>query len=164
MTHHNFTIKRGQIPQIIATLQQAGLHYKIPLFRALGAGRIGLCEIRRGANVLDKSLLADTALPIVCVLGDDDFCSTGPAGFPIAEELIRWSKCRFIHGAGGEAVHYQEAILGAQVLGNCLFIETASQFVDEWLALTKKLIGELAPHTVVIKATDGPHPVMGTRQ
>jgi hypothetical protein len=164
MAHQNFTIKRSKIPQIIAGLQQAGLHYKIPLFRALGAKRISLCEILRGADTLDKSLIVNTPLPVVCVLGDDDFCSTGPSGFPIAEDLIRWSKCRVIHGAGGEAAHYEEAIFGAEILGNCLFIETSSQFVDEWLALVKKNFGDAAPHTMVVKATDRPHPVMGTRQ
>ncbi|MEY3730945.1 MAG: hypothetical protein RLZZ57_1701 [Pseudomonadota bacterium] len=164
MNYTNLHLKKEEISQLIVNLQQVGCSHKIPLLRALRDNRIGLCEIMRGTDFLDESLLLSNALPMVCVVGDDDFCSTGPSAYPVAAELIRRSKCRFIHGAGGEAFHYDAAVLAAEKFGNCLIIETSSAWVDSWLALTKCIIGELAPRTLVIKVKEGAHPVMGTRQ
>jgi hypothetical protein len=164
MIIHNFFLPKRQLPQVIATLQQCGAQHKIPLVRALADERITFFEVPRGADFFERRIFDADTLPVVCVIGDDDFTSSGPSGFPVAADMLRWSKARIIHGAGGEASHYEGAVLTAEKLGNCVIIETSSDCVDPWLKFTKSILGDSAPHTLVIQAKDRPHPVMGTRQ
>lgn len=68
------------------------------------------------------------------LIGDDDYASTGPAGWNCAEIIIAWASCAVVHAAGPSAETYLEAAAGARVTGACALIETDAQHADDWVA------------------------------
>ena len=73
-----------------------------------------------------------TAVPMIAVLGDDDYASTGPTGWPATRRLFRWAKGAMIHATGADAPSYQAAIRMAIGSRRFLLIETSSDCAAEW--------------------------------
>ena len=146
------------IPAAIATLQAAGALHRIPMLRALYAGRIAHFEAARNTSAgAIKAFMRAASLPAVVLLGDDDHASTGPAGWPIARRLLRWARHVVIHGTGPKPEHYEAAVQTAEHVGRVLFIETASDAVGTW-----RRAAEAAPQRPsmgLYLPTQGQHPI-----
>ena len=150
---------RAQLPGLIALYESAGAHHRVPLVRALIRGSIAFYEINRltSRGNAKRFLAATTRRPAVALLGDDDHAATGPAGWPIAEKLLRWSRVVIVHGTGGEPWQYTEAVRLAGVYGTVAFVETSSAEAAAWVRLAQKAnpgakIAEFRP-------TSGVHPI-----
>jgi hypothetical protein len=127
--------KQAQIATIIAHAEQVGASFRLPIYRAALAGQIDIVECARGGTIPAQSLKAHRR-PLLAVLGDDDATPTGPDGWPQARRLLRWW-CRgvMLHGAGGEAAHYQAAVDLVRESGRLLLVETDSKHLISWQQL-----------------------------
>jgi hypothetical protein len=98
-----------------------------------------------------------TAAPTVCLIGDDPGTPGGmggPDAWRCARKLGAWARAVIVHGAGGEAAHYQAAVDAALLVNRVVFIETTSAHAKAWA----ERIG--CPRTLLILPESGPHPVI----
>ena len=144
---------QDDLDRMIAAVAQSA-PWLLPLYRAVRAGQINVIEPRRAATV-KKALLADTRRPCIVLLGDDDYESTGPAGWACARRVKAWSTVAFLHAAAGEPHHYEAAVVASAASRRLLLVETSSTHRDAWLHF-------LAPKPVHVIATHGdePHPAI----
>jgi hypothetical protein len=133
---------------------------KLPVFRALAKGEIALCDVPRGAAAIPSILRGPTGKPVLCIVGDDDHCATGPAAFPIAKRLAYWARRIMVHGTGGQAAHYALAVEATLLVRQVVLIETDAGHLEEWTRFLGD--GKLAP-ILEIRARDGRHPVLPGR-
>jgi hypothetical protein len=130
------TLPRDKLPELILRLEQAGQGFRIPILRAVFERRVSFVESARGGRIPAKVL--QDQRPHLILLGDDDGCSSGPAGWPQARKLLRWSRRVMLHAAGGEAEHYEVAVTATEQTGRLLLIETSMERMPDWLALVQE--------------------------
>ncbi len=150
--------QRDQFAEVVDRIARSPYAYKLPLYRAAQAGLICLCEVPRGVDVPLKRI--DRAgRPAIILLGDDDYASTGPIGWPSTRKLVYWARSAFVHGTGGTADDYANAVMMAQRWRRLLLIETDSQHLMDWARVIQN-----APRRIdaVFKrpTADGVHPLL----
>lgn len=145
------------LDRIIAAVAQI-TPWAVPLYRAVRAGDINLITPQRDAQV-QKAVLANTRRPCVVLLGDDDYRSTGPAGWACARRVRAWGGGAVLHATGGEARHYEAAVAAAVAYQRLILVETASTQQDAWLAF-------LAPKPVhlITNRDSAPHPATPNKE
>jgi hypothetical protein len=147
--------KGKQIADAVAMLQAAGEEHLVPLFSAVCAKRLGLLILPRGEDG-DWKLLKGSTRPTIVLIGDDDYASTGPSGWPHIGKLRRWANTAIVHAAAGAASHYQLAVDQAQQFRRLLLIETDAVHAEQWVKVLAGTIGAI-PTTVILPS--GAHPV-----
>ncbi len=150
-----------QFAAVIAHLAQCGYGFKVPLYRAAQAGMISLCEITRdGMPPLKR--LERTRRPVVILVGDDDYQSTGPDGWIATRPLMHWARAALVHGTGGTMEDYVGAVAMAIQWDKMLLVETSSDYLMPWAGVVQN-----APHriTAVFKRPTAPglHPLPLTK-
>jgi hypothetical protein len=130
------TVRRDRLPEMIMRLEQAGQGFRVPILRAVFERRMGFVESARGGQIPAK-VLRDPR-PHLILLGDDDLCSSGPAGWPQGRRLLRWCRRVMIHATGGEPQHYALAVEATESAGRVLLIETDMVHMPAWLALVQE--------------------------
>jgi hypothetical protein len=152
---------RDQFAAVIAHLSRSQYAYKVPLYRAAQAGMISLCEITRGATPPLKRL-DRTDRPSIVLVGDDDYASTGPAGWVATRRLMYWIRAALVHGTGGTMEDYCGAVAMALKWDKVVLVETSSEHLVNWADVVQK-----APHriTAVFKRPTAPgvHPIPLTK-
>ena len=157
MTAGLFTrLTREQAERMRAIAAQLGT-FALPLVNALADGRITLVIPRRTDRAPLDAMRRATR-PVLVLIGDDDYVSTGPDGWRCAQKVTRWARAGLVDGAGGERRDYEAAVVGAETHKRFVLIETASCHIPAWLALlTSKPV-------LVIVPKGGPHPVAEMRE
>ena len=157
MTADPFTrLTREQADRMRHIAAQLG-DFAMPLVNALADGQITLViPTRRDRAPLDAMRRATR--PVVVLIGDDDYASTGPNGWRCAQKVTRWARAALVHGAGGERQHYEAAIMGAEAHGRFVLVETSSAYALPWLML---LSGK---PVLTIVPKGGPHPLPEMRE
>ena len=147
-THAGLTIA-------IDKLRAAGDHAHAELFEAARADRIVVMFAWRSSTV-PMRLLKQQTKPTLVVIGDDDYQSTGPAGWQNAAALMRWCSRTVLHGSGADVATYRGiADVTAQV-GRMLLVETSFEHLPAWVELAKD------KPALVIVPQEGRHPIEGT--
>lgn len=151
--------KSAEIDRLIAHAATIGnIGAETLLREGVRAGRINTCFIDRGAEA-PMRMLKKSARPVVAVIGDDDYASTGPSGWISWQRLSYWAKGALIHATGADAPSYRMAIGMTLRYGRLLLIETSSAMADAWaVALNKRGI-----RPVGLLPSNGPHPVLPPR-
>jgi hypothetical protein len=150
-------INRDDIPGALALAHAVAPHLT-PLIRAVGRG-IRLAGVPRAAP-FPRELLEYTR-PVIAIVEDDDFRSTGPAGFPAAKRFAYWARREMVHASAAEARHYQLAVDAAMLHGRILLVETDSEHASEWCRFLGD--GRRIP-LLCIRPRDGVHPVAPRRE
>jgi hypothetical protein len=115
----------------------------------------GLYQPDRRSNPPQRVLKRAADGPLICLIGDDDYHSTGPAGWKAISRLLSWADGALIHAARGNVATYRLGVHLAQRYGRFLFIETDSAHLEMWRrALAERQI----PHHAVVPIDD-PHPI-----
>jgi hypothetical protein len=149
---------QADIAAAIAHVEQAGKGYLTPALRAAGVGLINLAFIARGNSVSPRAM-KHRRRSIFIILGDDDYSSSGPAGWPQAEQLVRWARYIVLHGAGGEPEHYSGAVAAALIHHRLLMVETSSGQLEAWRSLVGR-VHPRVPGLVITTPADAPtHPM-----
>ncbi len=160
--HQRRATKRQSIPFIRCTREQlATAAIRLDQAEQPGAAALMREAMRGGLAIVgltDRQAAADVAnLPLdrstVLIVGDDDYATTGPAGWRCAETIAAWAACAVVHGAGATAATYLEAARGAREAGRCALIETDAAHAAEWVA---RFAGK---PVLVIVPREGGHPV-----
>lgn len=153
-----FNIKRAaQMAELAVKLQQAGVGWHVPLLRAAMLGDLRFAMVSPGGRVPLRILdMNRDRRPLVVLLNGDGGGPAEPDAFPQTRRLLRWARFVMLHGAGGEAFHYECAAEAARQTGQVLVAETTAAALPAWVAL--KLA--TAPRTpgLVIEPR-GPHPI-----
>jgi hypothetical protein len=104
-----------------------------------------------------RTSLTGHRVPLVALIGDDDYQSSGPAGWLCAKRVAQHTACAVIHAAGATADTYAQALTGARLMGSCALIETDTERAREWAELWR---GKPA---LLVWPRGGVHPVMPNR-
>lgn len=143
-----------QLDRMVAGLVTAGFSHRAELLRAVRRGSICLIEPRRDA-VASMRLLKNASRPVLVLLGDDDYETTGPDGWATLPNLLRWARGAMVHGTGATIESYQTAIGMTLVHRRFVLVETSSDRVHEW---GERFISRRIP-VVGLLPTDGAHPL-----
>jgi hypothetical protein len=150
------------IDRAVAAAATAGAGHTAELLRAARRGEIAFVQPQDRAALVSMSALKRAPRPVLVVVGDDDYQSTGPAGWVCAARLLRWSRWTCIHASGAEVAEYR-AIAAATVLHwRALLIETSSAQAENWAAAL--YAANRQPHGCIVLPGNGLHPVMPDRR
>lgn len=151
---------RADLVNAIAMYEQIGARHRIPLLRALLHGRIGFFECQRSTSRgAVKRFMAGVEKPALLLLGDDDYTSTGPIGWPGADRAMRWARGVLIHGTGATPEQYEEVVDATVALRRVVLVEADSAHADEWAQLAEAQPNRAG--VLVLKPTGaGQHPVL----
>jgi hypothetical protein len=149
----------AELAQAIVLAEAQGAHGFAHLARALAAGRIAFQPLMTDVSASRVKAFARLTRhrPAVILIGDDDGLDRGPSGWRLAERALAWARAVLLHGAGAEIIHYEGAIMAAQLTGRCLIVECSSATLPAWETLAKA-----APHrprTLIIRPRGGVHPI-----
>lgn len=147
-----------QIDRLIALCADVDLVGRVELLRAVRRGEIGIVEPARDA-VVPLRVLERSLRPLIAIIGDDDYCSTGPAAWPATRRLFRWARGAMVHATGADAASYRLAIGMALHCRRFLLIETDTAHMREW---GEVLLARRLPF-VGLRPPAGSHPVMPPR-
>src|SRR4051812_42174861 len=96
--------KADQIDRLIAHCAALGLSGRVELLRAVRTREIALIESARdGVFRMPENL----ARPVIVLLGDDDYATTGPTGWATTRRLLHWAKAGLVHASGADVTSYQ---------------------------------------------------------
>jgi hypothetical protein len=101
-------------------------------------------------------MLKRSPRPVLVLVGDDDYATTGPAGWSATAMLLRWATSAVVHGTGGDIATYRMAADIAAANGRFLLIETSSAHVSTWRAA---LQAAGVPHLSLVPPSGGCHPL-----
>ena len=139
-----------------STVSHAG---HLALLRAARDGIVDMAFMDRLAEAPIKAL-ERAVRPAIVVVGDDDYASTGPAGWTAWQRLKYWGRGALVHATGADAWSYQLAIEMAQTLSKVLLIETDTAHAQAWAdALRKHRI-----RAIGLVPPSGTHPVLPARE
>lgn len=143
-----------EIDRLIGLCAGLNLVGRVELLRAVRRHEINLAEPARDA-VVPLRVLERSLRPLIAIIGDDDYCSTGPAAWPATRRLFRWARGAMIHATGADAASYRLAIGIALHCRRFLMIETDTAHLQEWAeALQTRKVPCLC-----LRPTTGAHPV-----
>jgi len=108
------TCKPADLARAIAAVEQTGQTGLAELLREVRTGTFALVAVETRNAIVRPEDLQACVLPAVTLIGDDDYASTGPAGWRGAAAVAAWARCAVIHAAGATAETYKEAIRGAR--------------------------------------------------
>jgi hypothetical protein len=146
--------KPEQLDRLIAHAAALELVGRVELLRAVRRGEINLVEVSREASA-PMLAMEQSPRPVVLVLGDDDYCATGPTGWAAWKRVSYWARAAMVHATGADVASYQMAIGMALVQPRFLLIETDSAHASEWgEALHRRRIPALG-----LVPPNGVHPV-----
>jgi len=144
--------------RLIAVSEQMGDGYMTELVRPASRGDLNLMVLSRGTVQPPFYRLAKKCRPIVALVGDDDYQTTGPDGWTCADKLRTWAAFAVVHGTGAKREHYAMAAAMVAKVGRLLLIETSSEGAQQWAGFLRErtpplmFMGLLPP--------EGAHPVM----
>jgi beta-phosphoglucomutase-like phosphatase (HAD superfamily) len=127
------------------------------LMRQVRRGGLALFFSSDRKQTVTVTELNQAALPTVVVVGDDDYSSSGPAGWRCSAAIAEWAAAAVIHAAGATAESYGEAAKAARLLGRAVLIETDTAHALAWAK-----VFEGRP-VLVVAPTTGPHPILPPR-
>lgn len=143
--------------RMINATQQANAPH-VPIFQAAMSGAIALVMVSDRKVPLPLKRMERERRPVLVLIGDDDYASTGPAGWHCARKAAAWTRAALIHGAAGHPDHYQAAVANTLMHGRFLMVETAAAHLHAWAALLA------TKPALVITPTGGQHPLPPPRE
>lgn len=152
-------MKPAEIARMIVQAEQAGVGFYAPLLRRVMLGELNICLPQRDTAMPPLWRLGKKGRPVVCILGDDDYATTGPAGWACAGKVRAWAAGAIVHGTGGQPWHYDGAADTAMKVRRLMFIETSSDAAQLWAAFLRERTPAL-PFMGLLPPAPGSHPVM----
>ena len=147
----------AQLSDAINRARHTGSCAYVPILEAVRAGRVACVFVTRRDGMVSNRTLKTFERPVLVIVGDDDYGSTGPAGWTTKVPLMRWTRAVMVHGAGAEPDHYWAAVAGSEAHGRFVLVETSSEHVPAWMACAAERVA------VAIVPRNGPHPVLPSR-
>ena len=147
----------AQLSDAINPARHMGSCVYVPILEAVRAGRVARVFVTRRDGMASNRTLKTIQRAVLVIVGDDDYSSTGPAGWPTAAPLMRWTRAVMAHGAGAEPDHYRAAVASTEAHGRFVLVETSSEHVPAWMACAADRVA------VAIVPRNGPHPVLPSR-
>lgn len=146
--------KPDQTDRLIAAYASLNMVGRVELVRAVRAGTINVVEPTRD-RMVPAGLLERSLRPLITIIDDDDYASTGPAGRPSTRRLFRWAQGAMVQATGAGAPSYQMAIGIAIQCRRFLLIETDRAHMREW---GEALLARHVPF-IGLRPPEGAHPV-----
>jgi hypothetical protein len=153
----------ADLAQAIVLAERQGAHGFTHLARGMAAGRITFQPLTGDLSASRFKAFGRLTRdrPVVGLIGDDDGLDRGPVGWPIAQRAITWTRACMIHAAAAEIVHYEAAIVAAELCGRCLVVECSSATLPAWMAL--ETAAPHRPRTMIVRTREGVPPLSMAR-
>jgi hypothetical protein len=151
----------AQFDRLIALSASLGMVGQVELYRACREGRINLISLRRDTP-LPRQLLRGSQRPLCVIVGDDDYCSTGPSGWACTPRLLRWCASAIVHATGADVASYQTAVVATVGCARLALIETDNAHGETWARAF--LTAQPRMPILWLRVPDGRHPVMPPRE
>jgi hypothetical protein len=152
--------KRENIERACAFLA-ASQAPQLAAFRASADGRVDLVWVGDRGVPWPGGTVKRLKRPVLAIVGadmDDGRDDPGPAGWLCSRRLRDWCSVVIVHGSGGEAAHYREAVRAAELTGRCALIETTSARARDWATYFQP------KRCLVILPRGGVHPIPSDRR
>jgi hypothetical protein len=143
-------LDRARIADTIAAMERMGAQHHVPVLRALGAWRITLTLMFRGAGQFPLAAIRRGGRPALIRIADDDEFAAGPEAFPAAWAALRWARAHIVHAAAGIAAHYEDAVATAEAKGSCALVECSSAHAPAWVEAARRAALPRQPPTLVL--------------
>lgn len=154
-------MKRADIARVIGQAELAGAGFYTPLLRRVMQGGLNACWPMRDTAMPPLYRLSKSGRPLVVIVGDDDYQTTGPDGWACAAKLRTWAAFAVVHGTGGKSEHYEMAADMAVQTRRLLLVETTSAAAQDWAAFLHERSPKLP--FLGILPPDGAHPVVPSK-
>lgn len=93
---------RADFARAIAHGEAVGCPHMAELLRPAMRGELNLVVPMRDTRMPPLHRMERHGRPVVVIVGDDDYASTGPAGWACAAKLRSWARFAIVHGSGAE--------------------------------------------------------------
>jgi hypothetical protein len=151
-----------EIDRAVVAAAAAGAEHMAELLRFVRRGAIALVQPVDRAALVSMSMLKRAPRPVLVVIGDDDYASTGPEGWACAKRLLRWCRWVCIHASGAEVAQYRAIATATMLHCRGLLIETSSAQAENWAAALSA--ANPYPRGCFILPRNGLHPVAPSRE
>ncbi len=149
----------GEFARLIAMSDSIDGGCLTELLRPASRGELNLIVPMRDTVQLPFYRMSKRGRPIVVVVGDDDYQTTGPDGWACADRLRNWAAFAIVHGTGGQRQHYAMAAAMAAEMRRLVFIETSTAGAQLWAGFLAERTPAL-PFMGLLPSDGGAHPVM----
>ena len=149
----------AEFARLIVLSESMGDGYMTELLRPASRGDLNLIVLSRGTVQPPFYRLAKKRRPIVALVGDDDYQTTGADGWACADRLRAWAAFAVVHGTGAQREHYTMAATLAAKVGRLLLIETSSDGAQQWAAFLHERSPALE-FMGLLPPVPGSHPIM----
>ena len=152
---------RDDVARMIAMGEAQGHGHMAELLRPVMRGELNLILPLRDTLMPPLRRMEKRGRPVAVLVGDDDYVTTGPAGWACAMKLREWAHFAVVHGTGARPEHYAMAACMTVQVRRLLFIETSSAGAQLWAGFLRERIPELP--FMGFLPPDGAHPVMPSK-
>lgn len=147
----------AEIARLITVCETINPHYG-ELLRPAMRGELNVMALTREVRTLPLRRMERQGRPLAVLVGDDDYCTTGPGGWACAVRLRSWARFAIVHGTGAQRAHYAHAAAMTLKVRRLLFIETSSAAAQDWAGFLRERDPAL-PFMGLLPAPEGVHPV-----
>jgi hypothetical protein len=155
------TMPGAAIDRAVAAAATAGAEHMAELLRAVRRGEIALVQPLDRSAPVSMARLKRAPRPVLVVIGDDDYCSTGPSGWACLPTLLCWARGAIVHGTGANVESYRGAVAMAQQTGRGVLVETSSGCAVAWREAFRTAGRPV--QTLTLLPHGGVHPLMPAR-
>lgn len=148
---------KAEIANLIAQAEAAGFGHVTELLRPAMRGTLNVVAPARHTRMPPLHRIGKLGLPVVALIGDDDYAPAGPAGWACAAKLRTWARYAVVHGAAADARTYAMAAAVATIHRRVLFIETTSDAAPTWATFLRESAPDLP--LLGILPGEGAHPI-----
>jgi hypothetical protein len=150
--------KANDLDRLIASAVTTGAGHKAELLRAVRRGTIALVEPMDRDSIISMRMLKHISRPTLVIIGDDDYRSTGPAGWKCAKAMLRWSRWTCLHAAGVQVEQYRALVAATILHRRMMLVETSSAMLPAWSAALQA--EQRIPRGLTVVPRDGAHPIV----
>ena len=146
-----------KLAQASVAADQAGQPGTAQLMREMRRGDIAVLFNTDRERPVSVEELSKAQLPTLVVIGDDDYRSTGPAGWRATPALAAWAEAAVVHASGASAETYAEAAKAARIKGRAVLVETDTAHARDWAEVFRDR------PVLLVLPRDGAHPAVPPR-
>jgi hypothetical protein len=148
---------RADLSRAIVLCEAADAPGTAHLLRALASGRIALLPLlpEESSTKFKQWIRLTKHRPAVVLIGDDDGFARGANGWAQSKRAVEWARSVMLHASGAELVHYELALLSAELSHRTLVVECDTATLPGWIELVRA--APHRPNTLLITPPEDEH-------
>jgi hypothetical protein len=121
----------SELADFIVRVQQSGEGFRLPLLRAVAAGRLAVVAVAGGQPAPEHHL--KEAKPTTIIISDDTPAAIGPRRWRQLPKLMDWATVVVLHATAGQPEHYEMITTATLMAKRVLVVEMQQRHHAAWL-------------------------------